>query len=161
MIADSMRRLPDRVLRRFFGVKCNSYPAVAALITRGVFPERWGAVFEEGWRCQVSGCFGIPMVINPHKSYPSRYSHMLQRPYHGYLETEMYKCTIFCSDGLFSPRMLFSCWILSRIRISAILLTIRVSRCPLNYFRLSLPEPNGPFPSSCSFRLLLVGWYLS
>lgn len=64
MVADSMWRLPDNVLRRFFGVKGNSYPAVAALITReksllggqGPF-SRWVG------NARISASFGIAMVI--------------------------------------------------------------------------------------------------
>lgn len=86
MVADSMWRLPDNVLRRFFGVKGNSYPAVAALITReksllggqGPF-SRWVG------NARISADIFWDRDGNPHKSFPSRYSHRLQRPCHGHL----------------------------------------------------------------------------
>lgn len=121
MIADSMRWLRDSILRRFFGVKSNSYPAVAALITREKsFLDGKGPFSRRIGDARVSACFGIAMVILTNhtiwdtlicrNSLVTVILGVSVKDYLGrllVLRLWMYICAVFCSDEPWPSRMLF------------------------------------------------------
>lgn len=121
MVANSMRWLPDSFLCRLYSVKGNSYPAVAALISReesflgGERPFS-GRVGD----ARVSTYFGIPMVILTNHTlrdtlicrngivtviWGVAVKNNLGRLH--VLRLGMWICAVFCSNALSPPSMLF------------------------------------------------------